>query len=169
MTPAKYAAKVHQVDVAFRVMTTREVTVGPEPRLVMAMKARKDVEVLLVRVDFPALLMQAEGMAESVLASVPHVTGLRRLKPDGSPWVWGQEDVAAAAMMPGGKPEDLAREPAQVRWWGGTVQALEHNVCRAPNDYWCLRCRVAVPRGLSVGVIVRADRTMPCRVRISGV
>lgn len=156
----KLRAKVHQVQVAWRVATTREITVGPLPRLVLAVHARRDVELLLVRVDFPALL-NGEGRGEPMLAEVPHVTGLRRLRPDGEPWVYGQEDIAARGL------EFLA--PDLIRPWGATVREGLHCVVASPHDYWCLRCRVSVPKGLSVGVIVRADRVMPCRVRISGV
>ncbi len=167
--PSAWAARVHQVEVRWRVANATTVIVGPEPRLVLAVRARRDVEALLVRVYFPSLLHQAEGYGESVLAAVPHVTGLRRLKPEGEPWVWGQEDVAAAAMFSSDRPEELARAPEELRWWGGAVECIEHNVCHAPNDYWCLNQRFGLPKGLSLGVIVRADRFMPCRVRMSGV
>lgn len=164
----RLAAKVHTVEAAWRLTSTRAVVIGPEPRLVLACRARRDVEVLLFRVDFPELA-SAEGECESLLAQVPHVTGLRRLKPEGSPWVWGQEDVDARPMMPGGRPEDALSAPAQARWHGGTVEMLEHNVCCHPWDYWCWRGRIAVPKWASLGIIASSPRPTICRVTFAGV
>lgn len=163
-----YAAQVHQVQVAWRLANTRAVVIGPEPRLVLACRARRDVEALLFRVDFPELLT-APGECESLLAQTPHVAGLRRLKPEGEPWVWGQEDVDAAPMMPGGKPEDALRAPSQARWHGGTVEMLEHNVCCHSWDYWCWRGRITVPKWNSLGIIASSPKPTICRVTFAGV
>ncbi len=172
-THQQMSAPVHSVAVAWRLANTRDIVVGPEPTLVLACRALRDVEVLHLLVSFPEFLNLASGAsdgprAESVLAQVPHVVGLRRLLPEGEPWVRGQEDVIAQPMI-SGKPEDLARAPAQVRWYGDTVDCFDHNVCAHPYDYWCWRGRIAVPAWASLGVIVRASKKTICRVKTSGV
>lgn len=90
------------------------------------------------------------------------------MKPELEPYVWGQENIDAAAMF-GGKPEDQAKEPEQIRWWGGTVNCVEHNVNASPNIYWAMVGRVAIPKGLSLGIIVRCDVVTRCVARMAGV
>ena len=172
-TPDRLSAHCHTVEVAWRLLNTRRLVVGPEPRLVLAVRARKDVELLTLKVDYPELghSDRAGALAEAVLAEVPHVWGLRRLSAEGDGrLVWGQEDVAAAAMMPGGKPEDRAGAPEQIQWWGGAVRwPIELNQNYAPCIFWAWRGRVLVPKGASVGVIVRSSVPTVCYARMAGI
>lgn len=167
LIPAKYRAKINVPEVRWRLANPSPVVIGPEPRLVLAVRARRDVEMLVSLTEFPTVLVDG-GIAEAVLVQVPHVVGLRRLKPEGEPWACGQENVLASAMF-GGKPEDAASAPDQVRWWGGTVKCLEYIAVASPHNYWSWRGRVSVPKGLSLGVIVRCSVPTTCRVKMSGV
>lgn len=174
--PGKLTAKVHSVDVCWRLKNSDWVTIGPEATLVLAVWARRDVELRTVRVEFPDLGPEGNtrpdhaivGNAESVLVQVPHIIGVRCLKPELEPYVFGQENVAASAMF-GGKPEDQATTAQHIRWWGGTTNVIEHNVNASPNIYWAYVGRVAIPKGCSLGVIVRCNVPTRCRARMAGV
>ncbi len=166
----KYGASVHQVPVHWRLRNVDRIAIGPRPRLILSARARRDVELLFLRIDFLEFLYNPDMKdvsAETVLVDVPHVTGLRRLKPEGEPHVWGQENVDAAPMF-GGKPEDAADQPEQIRWYGGTVDLIEYNRDVAPNDYWVWRGRILIPKGKSVGLIVRASVPTCCRAQLAG-
>ncbi len=166
-----YSAQCHTVQVHWRLANTGRLVIGPEPKLVLAARARRDCELLTLRIDYPRMGHPdvTGATAEAVLVQVPHVVGLRRLQPDGEPWVYGQEGVDAARMLRSHRPEDLASAPEEVRWYGDTVNCLEHNVNRAPCIWWAWRGRVSIPRGLSVGVVVRSDVTTVCRAFMAGV
>lgn len=168
----KLGAPMHTVEVRWQMCNVERLVIGPEPKLVLAVKARRDVELLTLRVDYPRMghADMAGQYVEAVLMQVPHVTGLSRLRPHrgSEPWVWGQEDVPASCMF-GGKPEDAATAPEQIRWYGATVPCIEYNRNEAPNIWWCWRGRVSIPRGLSVGVIIRASTYTPCRAMLAGV
>ena len=164
--PAHYAAKMASVDVLWRLRNSRDVTIDSKPRLVLAFKAARDVEMTSLLVQYPGLRVQ-KGRAEALLVAVPHIVGLRRLKPEGEPWVYGQEDQDAAPMF-GGKPEDQAGPLAQVRWHGDTVQVIEHNSNPHPYDFWSWRGRVSVPKGFCLGVVIQCDIPTFCRVKLSG-
>lgn len=167
IAPHLLSAKMHCVEVRWRIRTTRAFVIGPEPRLILAVRARQDIEMTSLLVSFPEMLHRDVGVAESLLAEVPHVYGLRRLKPEGEPWAWGQENVDARPML-GGKPEDAAKASSQIRWHGGTVALVERMLTAHPYDFWCWRGRIAVPKGVSLGVIVRCEQSTICRVRMSG-
>lgn len=160
MTPPRFAARMHQVEVAWRLKNTDRVVVGPEPRLVLALRARRDVVLRLLRVDYPGL-RSAEGVAHAVLAEVPHVVGRRRLAPEGEPWVWGQEAAAEGAGLAAGPVRE-------ERWDGSLVKALLNNHNAHPNDYWTWGGRVVIPKGANVGLVVSADRPTVCRARFAG-
>lgn len=161
------SAKMHSVEARWRLRTTEPVVIGPEPKLALSIRARRDVELLHMLLEFPQLGSE-EGVAESVLAQVPHVVGLRRLRPEGEPWVSGQENIPRAALI-GGADEDLAQVPTHLRWWGGEVQAIEYNRNPSPYTWWCWRGRVLIPRGLAVGVIARSSAPTICRAKMAGV
>ncbi len=169
---ARLSAPMHSVQVCWQMRNIERLVIGPEPRLVLAVKARRDVELLTLRVDYPRMghADMAGQHCEAVLVQVPHVAGLCRLRPHrgSEPWVWGQEDVLASAMF-GGKPEDAATAPEQIRWYGATVPCIEYNRNDAPNVWWAWRGRVSIPRGLSVGVIIRASVPTVCRAMLAGV
>lgn len=169
--PSIFSARMHAIEVHWKLRTSKALVIGPEPKLVLAARARReDVELRFLRIDYPKMGNReaAGSVAEMVLALVPHAYGLRRLKPTGEPIVWGQEDVVARAML-GGRPEDAAGLPEQIRWHGGTVRAIEYNRNAAPN-IWCVcPIRMLIPKGLSVGLIVRADRPTLCRALLAGV
>lgn len=164
-------ARVHTVEVLWRLENPGRLVIGPEPRLVLACRARRDVELLTLRVDYPRMgdADAAGNAAEAVLVEVPHVAGLRRLRPSGEPHVWGQENVAAAPMFSSTRPEERADQPEEIRWYGATVRCLEYNRNAAPNIWWAWRGRVSIPKGKSVGVIVRADRPAVARAFLAGV
>ena len=168
--PTKLTAKVHQVEVCWRLKNTDWIEIGPAPVLVLAARARRDVELRTLRVEFPDFEGgQLQGKASSVLVQVPHVTGLRRLVPELEPYVWGQENVLASAMFGRrAKTEDKAHEPEQIRWWGGCVNCIEHNVNASPCIWWCWCGRIAIPKGASLGVVVRCDVVTRCRARMAG-
>lgn len=160
MRPELLSAKMHQVEVVWRLRTTREVVIDPTPRLVLAVRALRDVELLTLRVDYPDL-GYVPGEAEALLAVVPHAAGQRVLKPEGEPWVDGQEDLAA--------PPEGVGPVSEIRWWGDSVETLVHNVNRHPAIYWVYRGRVEIPKGLCVGLIVRASVPTVCRAKLGGV
>ena len=168
--PPQFLAKMQTIEVLWKLRNTERLVIGPEPKLILAVRARRDVELLHLRLDYPKMGDADAGgnVAEAVLVQVPHVYGLRRLKPKGEPYVWGQEGVDARAMF-GGKSEDAAGKPEQIRWYGGTVPCIEYNRNAAPHIWWCWRGRVLVPKGLSVGLIVRADRPTLIRALLAGV
>lgn len=169
MNPLLLSAKMHAVEVHWRLCNTCPVVVGPTPRLVLALRAKRDVELLTLRVDYPEYAT-ADGRAEALLCRVPHVYGLRRLEPEGEPRVWGQEDVDAAPMVaPDALPVDAVAGVQEVRWHGDTVTGQIHNVNASPAVFWAWRGRVSVPRGVSVGIIVRADRPTVARAKLCGV
>jgi hypothetical protein len=166
----RLAGKMHTVEALWKLKNSERLVITPAPLLVLAVRARRDVELLHLRVDYPELgnADMAGAVAEAVLVEVPHVVGLRRLRPEGEPYVRGQEGIPAAAMF-GSKPEDRAGQPEQVRWYGGTVRAIEYNRNAAPNIWWSWRGRVLVPKGRAVGLIVRCNQPTTCRALLAGV
>lgn len=158
----KYAAKMHQVEVAWRLRNTRQVVIGLAPKLVLALRARRLVVLKLLKVEYPDLRV-TEGVAHAVLAQVPYVTGKRQLKPEGEPWVIGQEEVAEGDPL-----LDRIGPVSEERWHGGLVQALLANDNAHPNDYWAFGGRVVVPKGCSVGLIVSATVPTVCRAKFAG-
>lgn len=172
-TSDRFTAKVHEIATTWTVANTRDVVIGPEPRLALAVRARRDAEFRRLFVSYPEFAQPEKiGLvAYGVVLTVPHVSGQRRIKATGDTRiVWGQEDIAAAAMMPGGKPEDLATEPSAIQWWGGLTQwPLDINYNIAPCDYWCYPQRILIPKSCSLGVIVRCDQPTICRAKMAGV
>ncbi len=162
LSPEKLRAKMHSVECRWRLRTTRQVVIGPEPRLVLALRALRDVELRFVRVDFPDLALSS-GEAESMLAEVPHVVGLRTLRAEGEPWVDGQEDAADAFDM-----LSAIGPLKEQRWDGRTIELITHNVNRHPASYWVCALRAHVPQGLGVGLVIRADRATVCRAQLAG-
>jgi hypothetical protein len=163
--PNKLGAKFNPPLTTWRLLNTDGVIVGLQPRMVLACRARRDVELLWLKAQYE---VSSGATFEAVLVQVPHVAGLRRLKPEGEPHVWGQENVNATPMF-GGRVEDAALGASHVRWNGETVQIVERNVCVPPYDYWGLRCRISIPKWATVGVIVRADKPSVCRVEMKGI
>ncbi len=168
-----FSAKCHTVEVHWRLRNTARLVISSDPLLVLAAHARRDVELLTLRVDYPRMghADMAGTRAEAVIVQVPHAVGLRRLRPDraGEPWVWGQEGVGAARMLRSHRAEDLAGAPDEVRWHGYTVSCLEHNVNRAPCIWFAWRGRISIPKGHSVGVVVRCDRPTVAEAFLAGV
>lgn len=161
LPPEKLRAKMHTVEVTWRLRNTRQVVIGPEPKLVLALRANRDVTLKFVRIDFPELA-RVDSSAETVVAEIPHVVGLRVLRPQGEPWVDGQEDQDGAALL---QEADPLKEQ---RWDGRTINLLTHNVNRHPANYWVCVLRAYVPKGLSVGLLVRASQPTVCRAQMAG-
>ena len=166
-----WAAPLRAVEVRWKLANPGRLVIGPRPRLVLAARARRDVELLHLRVDYPKMGdADARGQhAEAVLVQVPRVAGLRRLRPEGEPWVQGQEDVLASAMFDSRRPEERASDPDHIRWSGALQPVLDYNRNDAPCVWWAWRGRVLIPRGLSVGLIVRASAPTVCRALLAGI
>ena len=133
-----------RIEVAWLLKNSEPIVIGPEPRTVLQLHALHDAEIVTVHVLF--LGMTEGGEAETVLVQQPRGRRRRKLRPEGEATVVGVQDLQG----------------------GLTAEPLDFNTCKHPHDFWQRCGAIRVPRGLSVGVVVRANQKGLCRATLGG-